>query len=86
MWSKKLFTSSLRVTKDQFNFSAFEFSKQHANIITQQRFLEKCKVSKIIPKSFRFKYYLNTYNETNHTRKVNLLNLNHLFKDKGFQR
>ena len=61
-------------------------AKKHANIITQQKFLEKCKINKIIPKSFRFKYHLNTFNETSHTRKVNLLNLNHVLKDKRFQR
>ena len=61
-------------------------AKKHANIIIQQKFLKKCKINKIIPKSFRFKYHLNTFNEINHTRKVNLLNLNHVLKDKRFKR
>lgn len=50
IWSKKLFTYSSPMAKDQFNFIVFESGKKHANAITQQKLLEKCKVNQIILK------------------------------------
>jgi hypothetical protein len=85
VWSKNLITSSLQLAKDQINFIILEFRKKPANIITQQKFLENCKVNKLIQKSFCFKDHLNTYDDTYHTKKVDLLNLNHVLKDKRFQ-
>ena len=68
-----------RTTKSVLNY--FDFSKKHANLISQQEFLQNCRFHRILPKSLRFRLNLGTQSELKFSDRVGFQSLNHILKD-----